>query len=114
MRIIAALCIAIALVLGVPARADEDDPLGSIAEAKPLRDRWQECAATEVKGRLNKDQSAEAIAEMALVSCKAREAALMRVVQRRLGPPSAKRVVAELRAYDRMVLVRIIERLRGR
>ncbi len=41
MRIIA-LCITITLFLGAPARADEDDPLGAIAEAKPLRDRWQE------------------------------------------------------------------------
>jgi hypothetical protein len=112
MRIIV-LCVAILLGVGTAARADEPDPFLSVSEAKPLRERWQDCAASAVKPHLDTSRSAEAIADMALASCKAREAALANVLRRRVGLAAARRIVAELRTYDRLVLTRIIERLRG-
>ena len=112
MRIIV-LCIAISFVVGTGVLADEPDPFLSVEEAKPLREQWQDCAATAVKRHLDSDRSAEAIADLALGGCKKRETALANVLRRRLGLSAARRIVAELRTYDRQVLTRIIERLRG-
>ncbi len=112
MRVIV-LCMAVSFVVGTAALADEPDPFLPVIEAKPWRERWQDCAASAVKRHLDSSRSAEAIADMALASCKAREAALANVLRRRVGLSAARRIVAELRTYDRLVLTRIIERLRG-
>ncbi len=113
MRIIV-LCIVIPFLLGLPVRADEADPFLSVVEAKPVRERWQDCTASAVKRHIDTDRSAEAIADLALAGCRAREAALVNVLSRRLGMRAARRIVSELRGYDRIVLTRIIERLRGK
>jgi hypothetical protein len=113
MRILA-FVIAISLVFGTAVRADEPDSSGSLAEAQPFRDRWQACTAAAVKRRLEGKRPAEAVADLALDACKAQEAALANVLKRRLGPSAARRVVDDLRTYDRVVLTRIIERLRGK
>jgi hypothetical protein len=102
------------LALSPAASADEADPFLSMSDAKPLREQWQDCAAAAVKRRLADRRPAEAIADLALGACESREAALVRVLGRRLGMAAARRIVAELRAYDRLVLARIIERLRGK
>jgi hypothetical protein len=108
------LCVAILFVVGTAARADEEDPYLSVTEAKPLRDRWQDCTAAAVKRHLESSKPAEDIADLALSSCKSRETALANVLGRRLGAAAARRIVADLRGYDRLVLTRIIERLRAR
>ena len=104
----------VALVSFTAALADEPDPLLSIAEAKPYRERWQDCAASAVERELRGARPAEAIVDAALMSCRDREAALARVLRRRIGASSARRIVEDLRAYDRLVLIRIVERLRGK
>jgi hypothetical protein len=113
MRIIL-LCMAILFVVGTPARADEEDPYLSVAEAKPLRERWQDCTAAAVKRHLESSRGAAEIADLALSTCKTRENALANVLGRRLGTAAGRRIVGELRTYDRIVLIRIIERLRGK
>lgn len=113
MRIIL-LCMAILFVVGIPARADEEDPYLSVSEAKPLRERWQDCTAAAVKRHLESSRGAEDIADLALSACKVRENALVNVLGRRLGTAAGRRIVGELRTYDRIVLIRIIERLRGK
>jgi hypothetical protein len=111
MRIVV-LCIVISLLGSTAAGADED-PFLSVSEAQPLRERWQDCAAAAVKRHLDRGEPAEAVADKALGGCKGREAALANVLRRRLGMAAARRIVDELRTYDRAVLTRIIERLRG-
>ena len=113
MRIII-LWIVILFVAGTGARADEEDPFLTVSEAKPVREQWQECTAGAVKRHWESSRPAEAIADLALSGCKAREAALVKVLGRRLGTGAARRIVADLRNYDRLVLTRIIERLRGK
>jgi hypothetical protein len=113
MRIIV-LCLVFLFFLPPLARADEADPFLSVTEAKPFRDRWQECTASAVKRQLESSRSAERIADLALRACRSRETALVQVLSRRLGTASARRIVAELRTYDRLVLTRIIGRIRGK
>lgn len=113
MRILA-FVVVISLVFGPAARADEADPSVSLAEAQPFRERWQACTAAAVKRRLEGKRPAEAVADLALAACKAQEAALANLLKRRLGAAAAGRIIRELRAYDRLVLTRIIERLRGK
>lgn len=101
-------------VMGATAAlADEPDPFLSLAEAKPARERWQSCTASVAKELLGGNRSAEAIADLSFERCKARETALRNVLKRRLGTASADRVVADLRGFDRSLLIRIIERLRS-
>ena len=47
--VIAAL--ALFLVWRTAATADEPDPFLSVAEAKPFRERWQECTVSAVENR---------------------------------------------------------------
>jgi hypothetical protein len=107
-------CVLALFILSSAARADQADPFLSVAEAKPLREAWQECTAAAAKRGLTHSRLAEAIADSALAACKPREAALVRVLGRRLGTAAGRRIVADLGAYDRLVLIRIIERLRGK
>jgi hypothetical protein len=113
MRIVA-LLILILFVASAGARADEADPFLTVSEAKPIREQWQACTAAAVKRHWESSRPAEAIADLALSGCKARETALVKVLARRLGTAAAGRIVADLRNYDRLVLARIIERLRGK
>jgi hypothetical protein len=94
-------------------RADEFDPLLSITEAKPYRERWQECAASAVERELEGKRPVQAIVDGALNSCRDRESALAQLLHRRVGVRSARRIVSSLRDFDRLVLTRIVERLRG-
>lgn len=94
-------------------RADEFDPLLSITEARPFREQWQECAASAVEREVEGKRPVQAIVEGALKSCRDRESALAQLLRRRVGARSARRIVSGLRDFDRLVLTRIIERLRG-
>ncbi len=108
------LLLVLFLALSAVAIADEADPFLSVRKAKPYRERWQDCTAAEVKRSLRGTRSTEVVVDEAFASCKSREAALARVLRGRLGAASARRIVTDLRAYDRSVLIRIIERLRGK
>jgi hypothetical protein len=116
MRIVALLILIlfVAGVAGTEARADEADPFLTVSEAKPIREQWQACTAAAVKRDWESSRPAEAIAERALSGCKTRETALVKVLARRLGRAAARRIVTNLRDFDRLVLTRIIERLRGK
>ena len=101
------------LLTGAPAWADEAEPSFLATAAKPLRDRWQGCTAAAVKAHLDSKRPAESIADLALERCKAQEAALGRALKAQLGQTRADRIVTDLREFDRSVLIRIIEKLRG-
>lgn len=108
------LCLLVPFFVSTAVLADEEDPFLAVSEAKPVRERWQDCTAAGVKRHLEGSRPAEAVADLAFSGCKAQEAALVRVLGRRLGPSAARRIVADLRTYDRLVLTRIIERLRSK
>src|SRR3712207_5215576 len=94
----------LAALISTLAIADEPDPFLPVAEAKPYRERWQDCTASAIKRNLHAERPTEAVVESALASCKGREAALGRVLRRRVGSASARRIVADLRDYDRAIL----------
>jgi hypothetical protein len=95
-------------------RADEFDPLLAIGEARPYRERWQACAAEAVERELQGQRPVKAVVDDALESCRDRESALARLLRRRMDARSVRRIVGELRDYDRLVLTRILERLRSK
>lgn len=95
------------------ARADEPDPFLSLEQAKPYRERWQNCTAAVAKENLSGALAAPDIADRAFERCKAKEAALRGILKRRLGAASANRIVDELRGFDRSLLIRVIEKLRS-
>jgi hypothetical protein len=102
------------LLLGsTHAAADEPDPFLSLEQAKPYRERWQNCTAAVAKENLSGTLPAAEIADLGFERCKARETALRNVLKRRLGTASADRIVDELRGFDRSLLIRVIERLRS-
>jgi hypothetical protein len=101
------------LLAGAPAAlADEPDPFLSLEQAKPYRERWQTCTASVAKKNLGGSLPAAGIADLAFERCKAAETALKNVLKRRLGAASADRIVADLREFDRSLLIRVIEKLR--
>jgi hypothetical protein len=95
------------------ARADEPDPFLTLEQAKPYRERWQNCTAAVAKENLSGTVPAAEIADRAFERCRAREAALRAVLRRRLGAASADRIVDDLRGFDRSLLIRVIEKLRS-
>jgi hypothetical protein len=54
------------IFIQLPAQADEFDALAIYSEARPLNDRWQACAASYVRQRLQSQVSSEALASAAL------------------------------------------------
>jgi len=102
------------LVGAAAARADEPDPFLSLEQAKPYRERWQTCTASSLaKKNLSSSRPAAEIADLAFERCKAAETALKNVLKRRLGMASADRIIADLRGFDRSLLIRVIEKLRN-
>jgi hypothetical protein len=93
--------------------ADEPDPFFSLEQAKPYRERWQNCTASVAKQNLSGPRSAPVVADLAFERCKAQETALRNVLKRRLGAVSADRIVGDLRGFDRSLLIRIIDKLRA-
>jgi hypothetical protein len=104
------------IVAGV-ACADEPEPeqLRAIgAQAVPARDAWERCMASIVRKELGSDRAAEALAEQALIRCKAREDRLRAVLATRIGGQKASTVVMQLRELHRDSLVAVIAELRRR
>ena len=93
--------------------ADEPDPFLTLEQAKPYRERWQNCTASVAKQNLSGPRAAAAVADLAFQRCEAQESALRNVLSRRLGAASADRIVADLRGFDRSLLIRIIDKLRS-
>ena len=101
------------LLVGGPASlADEPDPFLSVEQAKPYRDRWQNCTASVAKQNLSGSRTAADIADLAFERCKGPQTALKTFLARRLGSASADRVIEDLRDFDRSLLIRVIEKLR--
>ena len=80
----------------------------------PARDAWERCTASAVRRELGSGRAAEAIAEKALVGCKAREDRLRAVLAKRIGRQKASTVVTQLRALHRDSLIAVVVELRRR
>jgi hypothetical protein len=111
---IAAGLVAVTLLVGPPARADEFDALAVYSEARPLNDRWQACAASYVRRRLQSQVSSNTLAKDALRKCRTRESRLRRFFVKRIGSRSAENVIAVLRERYRQDLAAAISQLRTR
>ena len=111
---IAAAVLAASLLIGPPAGADEFDALAVYSEARPLNDRWQACAASYVRRRLQAQVSSEALASSAFRSCRAQESRLRRFFIRRIGRRSAENVMVVLNLRYRAGLVAAVDALRTR
>jgi hypothetical protein len=111
---IAAAVLAVSLLLGLPADADEFDALAVYSEARPLNERWQACAASYVRRRLQSQVSSEVLASSALRSCRVQESRLRRFFISRIGRRSAENVVAVLYLRYRADLAAAIDELRTR
>jgi hypothetical protein len=106
------------LLLAVnPAAADEPPPIEvakAVADrAKPLRDRWEQCAAAAVRADLPSKTPAEDLAEQALTRCKPRETALGQFLTRQVGREQASRVTASVRRMLRINLILVINAFRN-
>jgi hypothetical protein len=101
---------------GAVANAAEPEPgqLRAIIQAMPARDAWERCTAFVVHRELRSDRAAQAIAEKALVRCKAREDRLREVLAGRIGREKASTVVTQLRDLHRDSLVSVVDELRRR
>jgi hypothetical protein len=102
MRSAATVLVAL-LLAGAHARADQPDtgrlpnlpPLKVIGErAKPLRDAWERCLATEMRRFLDSDLTPDELAEQALARCQAQQTRLRTTLARDIGPAQAIHEVA--------------------
>ena len=112
-EIVAAILIAL-ILSQPPAQADEFDALGVYSEARPLNDRWQACAASYVRQRLQSRVSSEVLASTALRRCRPQENKLRRFFVSRIGKRSAQNVITVLRQRYQDDLGAAINELRTR
>jgi hypothetical protein len=96
------------IFIQLPAQADEFDALAIYSEARPLNDRWQACAASYVRQRLQSRVPSDALASTALRRCRHQEGRLRR------GRRSAENVIAVLRQRYQEDLAAAIKELRTR
>jgi hypothetical protein len=99
---------------GLPAAADEFDALALYGEARPLNDRWQACAASYARRRLQSQVRPDALARDALRGCRSQENNLRRFFIGKIGRRSAESVVSALRLRYRADLVVAIGAARAR
>jgi hypothetical protein len=111
---LAAGLLAVILVAGLPAQADEFDALAVYSEARPLNDRWQACAASYGRRRLQSHVPSDSLAKDALRNCQPQERKLLRFFTSRIGKRSAMTVVTVLRQRYRSDLTAAIDELRAR
>ncbi len=123
-----AIVLAFALLTSASARADAPKPPAIPKPSSPqvqipspaalptdvqqLRDQWMQCTAA-AKADLRSSRPAEAVADAALLRCKAQEQPLARALNRQLGKEGADRVLEQVREMDRSNLIRAIEQLRA-
>jgi hypothetical protein len=98
----------------LPAQADEFDALAIYSEARPLNDRWQACAASYVRQRLQSQVSSETLASAGLRRCRPQENKLRRFFVSRIGKRSAENVIAVLRQRYQEDLAAAVNELRIR
>jgi hypothetical protein len=99
-------------VAPLPALADEMDERLLVQEGQPLREAWEECAASYAKTRLTTEQSAETIAAEAFRRCKSREERLQKFLAQRIGTQKAQGVIALLQERYRSDLAAAVDELR--
>ena len=102
------------IFIQLPAQADEFDALAIYSEARPLNDRWQACAASYVRQRLQSRVPSDALASTALRRCRHQEGRLRRFFASRIGKRSAENVIAVLRQRYQEGLAAAINELRTR
>jgi len=102
------------IFIQLPAQADEFDALAIYSEARPLNDRWQACAASYVRQRLQSRVPSDALASTALRRCRHQEGRLRRFFVSRIGKRSAENVIAVLRQRYQGDLAAAINKLRTR
>jgi hypothetical protein len=102
------------IFIQLPAQADEFDALAIYSEARPLNDRWQACAASYVRQRLQSRVPSDALASTALRHCRPQESRLRRFFVSRIGRRSAENVIAVLRQRYQEDLAAAIKELRTR
>jgi HEPN domain-containing protein len=114
-------CVALALLAAAalpvaiaPASADEPDIAALLEDAKPVGDRWEQCAAAIAKAELRSRRPADDLAERALAGCKREEAALKSVLRKEIGPERAETVTGLVRDIYRTNLIRAITTIRER
>ena len=106
--------LAASLLVQLSANADEFDALAVYSEARPLNDRWQACAASYVRRRLQSQASSAILARNALRSCRTQENRLRRFFVGKIGSRSAENVIAVLRLRYQADLATAIDELRTR
>lgn len=107
--------LALFLLAAAPALADEPGDIDSLLEgAKPAGDRWERCAARQVRAQLRGPRSPEELALRALDACTREQAGLKRVLAKDLGPNRAEAVTLLVRNIYQTNLVRVITTLRSR
>jgi hypothetical protein len=111
---VAAAILAVSLLTGLPANADEFNVLAVYSEARPINDRWQACAASYVRPRLQSKVSSGVLAGRALRSCRPHEGRLRLFFLSKIGRRSAENVVAALRFRYKADLAVAIEAARTR
>jgi len=111
---IAAALLVVFFHTGTPAGADEFDALAAYSEAGSLNDRWQACAASYVRRRIQSRTASDALASSALRSCRPQEERLRRFLISRIGKRSAENVVTVLHQRYRADLAAAIDELRAR
>jgi len=102
------------LMVATPALADEPDIAALLEDAKPAGDRWERCAAAQVKTQLRSPRSPEEVATRALDACKREQAGLKAVLAKDLGADRAEAVTLLVRNIYQTNLVGVITALRAR
>jgi len=102
------------IFIQLPAQADEFDALAIYSEARPMNDRWQACAASYVRQRLQSRVPSDSLASTALRHCRHQEGRLRRFFVSRIGKRSAENVIAVLRQRYQEDLAAAINELRTR
>ena len=106
--------LAVFLLTAPAALADEPDIQSLLEDAKPAGDRWEQCAARQVRAQLRGPRSPEDLALRALDACEREQAGLRRVLAKDLGADRAEAVTLLVRDIYRTNLVRVITTLRSR
>jgi hypothetical protein len=80
-----------------PVRADEMDALLLVEEGAPLREAWEECAASFAKARLQSKQASDSSAAEAFRTCRSDESKLRNFLAKRVGKEKAQGVIELLK-----------------
>ncbi|MBO1906554.1 hypothetical protein KHP60_16065 [Microvirga sp. 3-52] len=96
-----------------PALADEFDVLVAIRGAAPINDRWQACAASYVRPRIESRQPSTKVVGDALRKCRVEEGRMRRFLAGKIGARSAGTVIRQLREKYHSDLITVIDARRN-